>query len=342
MPGIIYQSILSQLKEHSCRQSRLMDDMPVAIYGAGNVGKDVFDLLTRRGFSVLCFFDQNAHSGDTWRGVPILPPDKISLAPQERKNTQVVVAIFNAYAEIPPILTMLKNQGFDSIFTFLEVFEQFGDELGQRFWLAPKSFYAEQESSINAAYDLWADEQSRSLYVAILKFRTTGDYSILPIPDRHHQYFPLDIPPWRTPLRFVDCGAFEGDTLRYLITSGLEVEAIAAFEPDPANFAKLTQFVEDNRTQLPELVKLFPFGVLSSTKQVRFSSGQGTGSHSLVAGDAFVQCVTLDEKLVGFKPTLIKMDIEGAELEALWGARHVIEEYRPELAICVYHRPEHL
>ena len=55
-----------------------------------------------------------------------------------------------------------------------------------------------------------------------------------------------------------------------------------------------------------------------------------------------IQCVSLDEALPGFAPSLIKMDIEGAEMDALQGARTLIARHCPGLAISVYHRPEHL
>jgi hypothetical protein len=50
----------------------------------------------------------------------------------------------------------------------------------------------------------------------------------------------------------------------------------------------------------------------------------------------------LDDALPNFAPTLIKMDIEGAEMDALQGARQFIRIHRPALALSAYHTPAHL
>lgn len=60
------------------------------------------------------------------------------------------------------------------------------------------------------------------------------------------------------------------------------------------------------------------------------------------AGAAIIQAVALDDALPTFTPNLIKMDIEGAEYDALLGARKLIRTHLPGLAISLYHRPEHL
>ena len=56
------------------------------------------------------------------------------------------------------------------------------------------------------------------------------------------------------------------------------------------------------------------------------------------------QSTTIDELVENNqvnKIDFIKMDIEGAELEALKGAENSIRKFKPRMALCVYHRPEH-
>ncbi|MDD5010593.1 MAG: FkbM family methyltransferase [Phycisphaerae bacterium] len=85
-----------------------------------------------------------------------------------------------------------------------------------------------------------------------------------------------------------------------------------------------------------------PCGVWSAAAQLRFASGRSPSSSVCKNGSDVVQCVALDDCLNRYKPTLIKMDIEGSELEALKGAERIITSQNPQLAISVYHTPEHL
>ena len=116
---------------------------------------------------------------------------------------------------------------------------------------------------------------------------------------------------------------------------------MAVFEPEPANYAKLAETVR----QLPPgsfAVSAWPCGVWKKTEPLRFNTGSGPSSSLKETGEKMIQCVALDDALPHFRPTLIKMDIEGVEAEALEGARRLIATSGTGLAICLYHHPEDL
>jgi hypothetical protein len=55
-----------------------------------------------------------------------------------------------------------------------------------------------------------------------------------------------------------------------------------------------------------------------------------------------VECRRLDDISWPLTPTYVKMDIEGAEPQALVGATGLLRRHHPILAVCTYHRSEHL
>lgn len=141
---------------------------------------------------------------------------------------------------------------------------------------------------------------------------------------------------------FVDCGAYDGDTIRNFIEcSNGEYKKIWGVEADPLNFDKLKNFVE--RSNYKD-VKIFNCGVWNEKGILSFDGGKSTSSSISEegSGETSIAVDTIDNLLSGAPVTFIKMDIEGSELKALQGAQESIKKYKPVLAICVYHKAEDL
>ncbi len=310
----------------------------IIIYGAGNTGKDVLGALKDEGAEVFCFLDRSAVNGDIRWGIPVYRPDDPVIPPGDRADAMVIIGVFNRSSSLCEIEGGLRALGYGRSMSFAEFYEFHQGLPGGRFWLWPRTNYSGYKKEIEEAYSLWADEKSRSLYEKIIECRLAGKLSALPAPSGR-QYFPEDIPQWRTPLRFVDCGAFDGDTLSEILESKIPIQAYAGFEPDPENFRKLSALARASRYKLDSA--LWPCGVWSGSQIMRFNPEGESGCIS-DTGSRVIQCVSLDEALPSFSPNLVKMDIEGAEYEALLGAKKLITRERPGLAICLYHRPEHI
>ena len=89
-------------------------------------------------------------------------------------------------------------------------------------------------------------------------------------------------------------------------------------------------------------VELIEAGLWSHNTFLQFL-GEGKGSSHIVLEEKRetekIKVAALDS-CVAEPVTFIKLDIEGAELEALKGAEHIIKRDKPKLAICIYHKPE--
>ena len=122
----------------------------------------------------------------------------------------------------------------------------------------------------------------------------------------------------------IDGGAYDGDTIRsYPGKLGRGI----AYEPDPANALIL-------KRRHPE-VTVINAGLGAETSIMKFKSGGNTNSAISSSGNIEVRVRPLDRSEI----TFLKMDIEGHETEALWGAMPVLQK-SPDavLAISIYHK----
>ena len=134
-----------------------------------------------------------------------------------------------------------------------------------------------------------------------------------------------------------DCGAYTGDSVLDFInqTKG-KYKKIISFEPDEKNFKKLKSLVEKYDLQGVEIKKQ---ATGAENGRIGFVSSGNMGAKVIdnpIEGN-IVEVVALDN----YKnecPTIIKMDIEGFELEALKGAENIIRTLKPKLVICIYHK----
>lgn len=186
------------------------------------------------------------------------------------------------------------------------------------------------------------DEKSKDVLIAFLNQRINMQLGYLSKVREGNQYFPKSIFNYNSNEVFVDCGAYDGDTVDQFLEALRDqkiknYEAIFAFEPDPKNFKALGV-----KHKSLERIYLINKGVWDDNGTLFFRSGEEMMSMFSNDGDLSVEVTSIDKILNGRRASIIKMDIQGAELNALKGAEKTIVKYSPKLAICVYHNKEDL
>jgi len=200
-------------------------------------------------------------------------------------------------------------------------------------------FFNQNSDRVSGVCEFLQDDASRAIYLASIRFRQS--YARRDAPEyTREQYFPDDVVKLTDHEVFVDCGAFTGDTAgQFVAQCGNRFERIVCFEPDPTNFAVLNRAHADDR-----IVKI-PSGVWNENTTLTFKSGKSAGSKVSASGKenlVSVHVVAIDEVPECQNASFVKMDIEGAEMNALRGARRIIGANRPKLAVSIYHSDEEM
>jgi len=182
-------------------------------------------------------------------------------------------------------------------------------------------------------YNRLADRKSKNLMMKLLNFRISLDLIHMEeIPfTQDTQYFD-EFLSLQSGEVFVDAGGFDGQTSLDFIKRCPKYQSIHLFDPDPDNL----KLAKENLLKQKNIF-FYPIGLANKKSILKLKSGEGPSSRISESGDMEVQVDTLDN-LINERITFIKMDVEGAEVIALEGAKkHIITDH-PKMAICCYHK----
>ena len=204
-----------------------------------------------------------------------------------------------------------------------------------------QKFFKDNKDRIKQNISYLSDDESKKIYLQAIKYRGTHNIKKAPSYNKE-RYFVSDIIHLGKEEVFVDAGAFVGDTVREIKkrTKG-QYKKIICFEPDEYNFKMLS--IQQKKIHNLYCEKL---GLWKENTTLSFFNNGSVGSKIIndnsenCINESKINVVALDNCAECRDATYIKMDIEGAEYNAILGAETIIKTNHPQLAICIYHSNE--
>lgn len=314
----------NQGKKDLYRIIKIIANSNVVLYGAGKYGRQALNNIKKYfpNLAVRYFIDDNRiRNNGSIDGIEIVSLEYAT----QNLGKDFYIIITNYY--ISQVLKKIENAKIDLSKVF------FCNEL--LIDTVNIDYIRKNKDHLVTVYNLLSDYKSKMIYRVMIEARFTGIIDLLCHTCDSEQYFPDFFELDKNEI-FVDAGAFDGDTIEQFINkTDRNFKYIYAFEPDPGNYTRLKD------RAYPENVKLFCAGLYDITGKLRFSANKGGSSKIEDCGAETVQVYQFDGlNLPEKKITFVKMDIEGSELKALEGMQHIIQEHKPKLAICIYHKFE--
>lgn len=297
-------------------------DKPIMLYGMGNGADMIIEVLDSLGISFCEVFASDGFvRGHSFHGKKVLSYSEV----KEKYDDFIILMTFAVH----------DRETLDKVKAMSEEYELYSPTVP----VAGKGLFTydyikENDELFEKAYTLLSDERSKEDFVKVLNFKVSGKVSYLFSCEYEKELLYKELLPLGKDETIVDLGAYDGDTIREFtsVTNG-SYKKIIAFEPDAKNFRKLT-----TKTEEMENLELYNLGAWNKKETLFFQKKKGRNSHQAEDGIP-VEFDSVDN-IVKEKVTLLKMDIEGAELMALEGAEKTIRRDKPKLYVCAYHRNE--
>lgn len=321
--GAGLESLITE--KRSCWERLRAENRPIFIYGMGDGAAKIMSVFSRYGIPVAGIFASDDFvRGHSFAGYRV---HKLSEVEEMVDDFVIVLAFAAGYQELIDYIHVLARKHT----LYVPDVPVIGGGLFDY------HYCMEHLQELNAVYRSLADDESRRVMLNVIQYKISGCIHYLDAVTATTDEIYHDIlRPNRTE-HYVDLGAYNGDTIRELLEhSHRSYSAIHAVEPDKKNFKKLVTFIE---TADLKRINAYHCAAWCKDAELPFSSKSGRQSVLSPNGES-MSARSVDSILHGKPATYIKMDVEGFEREALWGAARTIRHYSPKLAVAVYHRNE--
>ena len=335
-------ALLAELTAAPCAYSPVPADRPLALYGAGSLGRLAREFLTAVGHDFNLVVDRNAGQlaqEPYWAGMRLLHPDQVG----ESIKREVRLAVSIVTSAFVPLEHALRALGFDDVVPFYDLAENFRalHPLSNG-WFAPP-LAAGETAKTAEVLARWDDDLSRAhhlQFIAWRRLREEWTFADAPVTIDDRFFIPEVARVLSGDERFVDAGAHHGSVIEaFLARTNGTFGQIVAFEPDRASRAALDRCLA-SRLPGQRHVTVHDCALAETEGEAPFHEGLGYASQLSPTGKTRVVTRPLDA--LGLSPSFIKLHLEGAELAALKGARETILANRPIVAATVYHNADGL
>ncbi|WP_066055914.1 FkbM family methyltransferase [Robertmurraya korlensis] len=318
--------------------NKIKDKRNIIIWGSATTGQCVFDFIKSFDIqdNVKYFADNNEEKWGTKQNeLVVLSPSEVVQIKEDIPDIYIIIAAEHLVEIRNQLVSLGIEQNAIDIKGFCLAKEYFEFQKKATAYQVIKSHINEYEE----VYSLLADERSKEVYLAVLNYKISLDNDFLNgiSNPSNEQYFDKDLVVLKDNEVFCDCGSYNGDTLEsFLSESGGRYRKYIAFEADEDIYNELNNkiFVNEYKN-----VQAYNIACWDKKANLRFKQAQTSGRIS-DAGERVVRADSLDNILKGKEVTFLKMDIEGAEENAIKGASELIRNNKPTLAICLYHSLE--
>ena len=311
----------------------------IVIYGHGNLGVELAKGLENANWPVQYFIDANQPTDMNKRVLNLNDANRTLSA-----DTLIIVATYeyDTLSTYPVILNDLRNRGFHNVISVRDL--RVWPELFQAGHI--HSLFSWDIEHIPAAkvlesFSLLDDITSKDVFKQLLRFFINSPREKMTLCPVSEQYMPTDLYSQIENEHIIDCGAYDGDTMRSFFSALGTWSSYTAIEADPHNVEKIKASIcSDLPAHLQGKTRAVHAAVSNETGEVSFCAGKDSAGHigqSALSKDytISVPVIKLDD-IIDKPATLIKMAVEGFELRALQGAERLVRENQPLLAICGY------